>query len=249
MKHKSMKFFQYSIVKYSLSTLMLCLFLAIFSQETKAQGEDKYIQFSGFVIDSKSEEALPGAFISIENAGRGVISNSKGYFILNVFPGDSIMFSYLGFSKQYHVIPSEAGLNYSAVVELQEDAKVLKEVRVYPFRTEEEFKNALLAMELPDERERQILRETFSQDNINRLVAMQAMTADGNYRYAMQLQQQQFNNQANMTVNPLTNPFAWANFIQTIKSGALKDQSWKSKYENTPREPGGRDAIFRNGGN
>lgn len=244
-----MKLFNNQVVKFLVTTFFSCLFLGVFSQEAAAQGEDKYIQFSGFVIDSKSEEALPGAFISIENAGRGVISNSKGYFILNVFPGDSIVFSYLGFSKQYHVIPPEAGLNYSAVVELQEDAKVLKEVRVYPFRTEEEFKNALLAMELPDERERQILRETFSQDNINRLVAMQGMSADGNYRYAMQQQMQQFNNQSTMTVNPLTNPFAWANFIQTIKSGSLKDKSWKSKYESTPREPGSRDAIFRSGGN
>jgi hypothetical protein len=244
-----MKIFQYKLVSLLFVAFLVNLALGIFSQEVKAQGEDKYIQFSGFVIDSKSEEALPGAFISIENAGRGVISNSKGYFILNVFPGDSIMFSYLGFAKQYHVIPSEAGLNYSAVVELQEDAKVLKEVRVYPFRTEEEFKNALLAMNLPDERQRQILRETFSQDNINRLVAMQAMSADGNYRYAMDQQLRQINSRGQMTVNPLTNPFAWANFIQTIKSGAVKDKSWKSKYENIPREAGSRDAIFRSGGN
>ena len=227
----------------------LQLLTGIFAPEAAAQGEDKYIQFSGFVIDSKSEEALPGAYITIENAGRGVISNSKGYFILNVFPGDSIVFNYLGFSKQYHVIPREAGLNYSAVVELREDAKVLKEGTVYPFRTEEEFKDALISMNLPDERERQILRETFSQDNVNRLVAMQGMTAAGNYRYAMDQQLQQINSRGQITVNPLTNPFAWANFIQTIKSGAFKDDTWKSKYENVPREQGSRDAIFRNGGN
>ena len=172
-----MKALPLHIIRLLALTFSLQLLVTLFATEANAQGEDKYIQFSGFVIDSKSEEALPGAYITIENAGRGVISNSKGYFILNVFPGDSIVFNYLGFSKQYHVIPKEAGLNYSAVVELQEDAKVLKEVRVYPFRTEEEFKNALIAMELPDERERQILRETFSQDNVNRLVAMQGMTA------------------------------------------------------------------------
>ncbi|MDP5121284.1 MAG: carboxypeptidase-like regulatory domain-containing protein [Spirosomaceae bacterium] len=248
-----MKNFKYNFSNFLFISLLVTVFVGISATETKAQGEDKYIQFSGFVIDSKSEEALPGAYITIENAGRGVISNSRGYFILNVFPGDSIVFRYLGFSKQYHVIPSSAGLNYSAVVELQEDAKVLKEVRVYPFRTEEEFKDALIAMELPDERERQILRETFSQDNINRLVAMQAMSADGNYRFAMDQQLQQITSRGQMTMNPLFNVGAWANFIQTIKSGSLqeglKDQSWKSKYENVPREPGSRDAIFRSGGN
>lgn len=244
-----MKILPIHIIKFLTVACIMQLFVTLFATEANAQGEDKYIQFSGFVIDSKSEEALPGAYITIENAGRGVISNNKGYFILNVFPGDSIVFNYLGFAKQYHVIPREAGLNYSAVVELQEDAKVLKEVTVYPFRTEEEFKDALIAMDLPDERERQILRETFSQDNVNRLVAMQGMSAAGNFKYAMDQQLQQINSRGQYTVNPLTNPFAWANFIQTIKSGAIKDDTWKSKYENVPRESGSRDAIFRNGGN
>jgi hypothetical protein len=65
----------------------------------------------------------------------------------------------------------------------------------------------------------------------------------------MDQQLRQINSRGQMTVNPLTNPFAWANFIQTIKSGAVKDKSWKSKYENIPREAGSRDAIFRSGGN
>lgn len=231
------------------TALVVSILGFIKSFDAAAQGKDKYIQFSGFVIDSKSEEALPGTFITIENAGRGVISNGKGYFILNVFPGDTVAFRYLGFSRQYHVIPAEAGLNYSAVVELQQDAKLLKEVVVYPFRTEEEFKKALIAMELPDEREREILRETFSQENLNRMVAMQGMSADANFRYGMDRQLQQIQRQGQMTVNPLTNPFAWANFIKTIKSGALKDDTWKAKYEYVPREKGGRDAIFRSGGN
>lgn len=230
--------------------LFLFLFATLYALKATAQGQDKYIQFSGFVIDSKTEEALPGAFIKIENAGRGTLSNSRGYFILNVFPGDSIIFSYIGFAKQFHVIPDNVGLNYSAVVELQEDAKMLKEVQVYPFRTEEEFKKALIAMELPDDQERRILRETFSQENINRMVAMQGMSADANYRLAMNQQLMQIQRQGQMTVNPLTNPFAWLNFINTVKSGSLKDKSWKQQFENKPSfEKGGRDNIFRNGGN
>lgn len=231
------------------NVVIVLLFLGFFSKSDVlfAQGDKKFIQFSGFIIDSKTEEALPGAYIQVTNAGRGTMTNTKGYFILNVFPGDSIVFSYMGFKKQFHIVPKTVGLNYSAVVELQEDAKMLKEVKVYPFSTEDEFKRALVEMQLPNEKARQILEETFSQEGISRMIAMQAMSADANYRYGMNQQIAQIQKQGQVTTNPLLNPFAWANFIKTIKNGTIKDDSWKSKYENVPREKGGRDAIFKGG--
>ena len=153
------------------------------SVDSSAQGEKKYITFSGFVIDGTNDEPLAGAYVINDKAGRGVFTNGRGYFILDVFPGDSILFSYLGFKKQFHIIPKSVGLNYSAVVELSMDAKLLKEVKVYPFRTEEEFKTAFLEMELPDQKERDILEKNYSSENIKMAAANQAMGSMGNYRY------------------------------------------------------------------
>lgn len=230
--------------------ILLYIFIsALCSVQVFAQGDQKYVQFSGFVIDSKTEEALPGAYIHVVNAGKGTLTNSKGYFIINVFPGDTIQFSFMGFSKQFHVVPKTVELHYSAVVEMQEDSKMLREVKVYPFSTEEEFKRALVQMQLPDAEERRILEETFSPENIARMIAMQGMSADANYRFAMNQQLANIQKQGTMTVNPLFSPTAWLNFIKTIKDGSIKDDSWKGKFDNIPREKGGRDAIFRNGGN
>ena len=116
-------------MKYLLS---IFLFLALFANANyaEAQGSRKFITFSGFVIDGSNDEPLPGAYVINDRAGKGVFTNSKGYFILDVFPGDSILFSYLGFRKQFHIIPKSVGLDYSAVVELSIDAKMLKEVRL-----------------------------------------------------------------------------------------------------------------------
>jgi Zn/Cd-binding protein ZinT len=47
------------------------LTLGIFSGSAKAQGEDKYIQFSGFVIDSKIRVKHYPVHLFNENAGRG----------------------------------------------------------------------------------------------------------------------------------------------------------------------------------
>jgi hypothetical protein len=224
--------------------VILLVFMLIAGSDTYAQGDKKFITFSGFVIDGKTDEPLPGAYIINERAGRGTLTNEKGFFVINVFPEDSLVFSYLGFKKQYHIIPKDVMLSYSAVVELNEDAKMLKEVKVYPFRNEEEFKLALIEMELPDARDRAFMEENLSRENLDRAIAMQGMSADANYRYAMTQQLRYIQNQSSITTNPLLNPMAWTSFIRSIKDGTFNNKAWK-KGDFVPRTEGSRDAIFR----
>jgi hypothetical protein len=40
----------------------------------------------------------------------------------------------------------------------------------------------------------------------------------------------------NSPILALTNPFAWAKFIQSIKNGDLKRDDWKKAYELPPSE-------------
>ena len=230
-------------MKYSLSIVFFFVLIAI-GYQANAQGEKKFVTFSGFVIDGSNDEPLPGAYVINDRAGRGVFTNSKGYFIIDVFPGDSILFSYLGFRKQYHIIPKNVSLDYSAVVELSIDAKMLKEVKVYPFRTEEEFKTAFLEMELPNAKEREAIERNYSSENIKRMAANQTMGSGGNYRYAMDQQLMHLQGQKQVTQNPLTNVFAWSNFIKSVKNGSLTDKSWK-KGSYIPTEKGTRDNIFK----
>lgn len=229
-------------------TFLLIFISLIISNLAFSQGEIKYITFSGLVIDSQTKEPLPGAYITIPRAGRGTLSNSKGYFVLGVFPGDTINFSYLGFKKQFHIIPKKTELDYSVFVELQVDSKMLKEVKVYPFSTEEEFKQALVDMKLPDDRERKILQETYSPENIARMASVHGMSADANYRYANNQFLKQIESRGQVTMNPLLNPFAWVNFVKAVKSGAWKDKAWKAGANTAPADNVTRDEFFRNTG-
>ncbi len=235
-------------MRKKLLLLFIC-FSPILSYWVHGQGEVKHITFSGLVIDSKTKEPLPGAYITIPTAGRGTLSNSKGYFVLGVFPGDTVVFSYLGFKKQYHVIPRKTDVDYSVFVELQVDSKMLKEVKVYPFSTEEEFKQALVDMKLPDERERKILEETYSPENVAKMAAVRGMSAEANYRYANSQFLKQIESKGQITTNPLLNPFAWANFVKAVKNGAWKDKSWKAGASTPPRDNVTRDQFFRNNSN
>ncbi|MFN3851118.1 MAG: carboxypeptidase-like regulatory domain-containing protein [Spirosomataceae bacterium] len=233
-----------------LFSVIICFFLAPFWGDGGlfAQGEIKYITFSGVVLDAKTKEPLPGAYVTIPQAGRGTLTNARGYFIINVFPGDTLVFSFIGFKKQYHIIPRKTELDYSVIVEMREDAKMLKEVKVYPFSTEEEFKQALVDMQLPDEKERRILEQTFSKENVAIMAAFHGMSADANFRYAMNQQNNALQNRGMVTTNPLLNPFSWINFIRSAKNGDLKkDDSWKAAAKQQPKETVTRDELYRRG--
>lgn len=233
-------------MKAFISTLVILLAFAALSPEARAQGEQKFITFSGFVIDASTDEPMVGAYVINQRAGKGVQANSKGYFILDVFPGDSIVFSFLGYKPQYYIIPKTTGLTWSVVVELTIENKWLKAVKVYPYRTEEEFKMAFLSMDAPNEEERKIIEKNLGTATLRSIAMALPMSAMGNYRYAMDQQLNHLHNQKMNTVNPLTNAGSWINFIRSVKNGtALKGLSGGNG--GVPQEKDTRSEIFRAG--
>lgn len=218
-------------------------------QKVLAQGEQTAIIFNGIVVGGKSTERLPGAYIFIPKAGKGTLAHGDGSFSIKVFPGDSIVYSYVGYKKQYHVIPRNYNLDtYSAIVAMQEDVNLLSEVKIYPWSTEEEFKKAFLALKLPDQADRDALARSTDPDYINRMAAQVPNNAQTNYRYTMD--QQLFGRESAAgkgfaTTFPFLNPFAWANFIKSVKKGDLKQKEWRKELNNAPRESITRQDILK----
>jgi hypothetical protein len=137
-------------------------------------------------------------------------------------PGDSVVFSYLGFKKQYHIIPRRlAEQSYSAVVAMQEDVQMLTEVKVYPYPTEELFKQAFVNLKLPDEKERENMARNLSAESMQRLAALTPMSAAGNYRYYLNQQwygRESLTGRSQMTNIPFLNPFAWPVLSSRLKT-------------------------------
>lgn len=234
----------------TLVAFVLCLSaLASLYSTARAQGQDRQITFTGFITGGKTNEPLPNAYIYIPKAGRGVLSAPNGYFALPVFPGDSVIFSYVGFKTQYHIIPRRlTDLTYSAVVALQEDVKTLSEVKVYPYATEELFKEAFVNLKLPDEKERENLAKNTDPTVLMRQAAMMPMSALANHQNFVN--QQFFGRESviGRTSTPtfaFTNPFAWANFIRSVKKGDFKNQEWRSEINKAPRENISRKDIMQ----
>jgi hypothetical protein len=194
-----------------------------------AQGERQVIQFSGFII-GEDEKPVAGVYVYIPKAGRGTATNAIGFFTIPSLAGDSLVISAVGFQKQYVRIPQAALAEnaYSVVIELREDVVQLPMVEVYPYPTEELFKQAFLALELPDDKEQAIVRRNLDQELLTRMM-YESTTLDPQAGYRYYLNQQNFNttNRNMFVANPLLNPFAWANFIKSVKRGDLKKKKWK----------------------
>lgn len=185
------------------------------------------VQFSGIVATGDSLLGVPGAAVFVPKAGRGTATNAYGYFSLPVLAGDSIVIRSLGYRNQYVIVPEDyQRQSYSVIVSLREDATVLPEVRIFPYATEKQFKEAFLALKLPTERG-SAAAENLNEQVMRRMFNNLPVTSMGNYRQTMQNQQYDQSRRMGMgpsprTSNPLLNPFSWLQLINQVKKGEFK---------------------------
>jgi hypothetical protein len=201
-------------------TFVLAALLA--SHLSHAQGSAHLIQFSGIIIGGDDSEPVGGAHIYIPKAGRGTTTNPYGFFSLPVMMGDSLLISAVGYKKQFYIIPQKQEKGYSVVIELLTDTTMLPVVEVYPYPTEELFKEAFLALKLPDEKAHEAMRKNLNQQLMNEMVLAAGPSGSESFRY---FNNQQVNYMSNRNFAPtlqFLNPFAWAQFIKQVKRGDFK---------------------------
>jgi TonB-linked outer membrane protein, SusC/RagA family len=88
------------------------------------------VQVSGKVFD-EANESLPGVSISIKNTSTGTVTGLDGDYSLNVSTGQTLVFSYIGFTTKEIVFNGQPILN----VVLISDTKELDEVVVIGYQT------------------------------------------------------------------------------------------------------------------
>ena len=201
-------------------------FIVVFALFSAVNAQDREIvQFSGVVIAEDSTTAIPGVHIYVPKAGRGTTTNRLGYFSMPTLAGDTITVSAVGFVRKSLVIPKNVeDQAYSIILTLREDTTYLEEVQIFPYPTEELFKEAVLALQLPDQQQYENLRDQL--DPATMAVMARQIPNDGNmnHRYFIQMQNQQWNDRFGLRSNNLLNPFAWSEFIKSIKRGDFKKE-------------------------
>lgn len=207
--------------KRSIIGFVACIFLIMLCGVAQAQSPRKIIQFSGLIVSGDSAFGTPGVYVFVPKEGRGTMSNAIGYFSMAALTGDSVVIKSMGYKEKYFVIPYTLDDKISVIIEILEDTLYMPIVEITPWPTERLFKEAFLALKLP-EQHLMNMHNNLNDQVLKRM--MYNMGADGNmnHRYYLQQQTKSVDNQYFAPTLTLTNPFAWKNFIDGVKRGDLK---------------------------
>jgi CarboxypepD_reg-like domain len=178
-----------------------------------SQNQRRIIQLSGVVSDSV--QVLPGVHIYVPKAGRGTTTNTSGFFSMPVLVGDSVVISSVGYHRTHYIVPDSPREFLTILVELTPDITFLKDVVIMALPTEELFKEAVLAMNIP-------LDNGLDQKSMNaEMLALMARTTPmdglGNYRYYIDQWSNSAGDKFRPIYNPFLNPLNWARFIRDLK--------------------------------
>ena len=199
------------------------LFINSILSSTWAQDEnDNLIQFSGVVVTMDSLSPVPFATIMVQNTSRGTISDYYGYFSFVAQPNDTLVFSSIGFRDSEFIVPNDLeGNRYSLIHSMLQDTVELDEVDIFPWPTPAQFKEAFLALNLPDD-DIEIMRKNLNPDLMADKAEAMPMNGSLNYKWQNQQRTNQLYFAGQYRPNNLLNPIAWAQFVKAWKRGDFK---------------------------
>lgn len=211
--------------KVHLSMLLGLIIILALSMDSLGQRikdlDDNLVEFSGMVRDLQHR---PLSFVNviILTERRGTTTDQRGMFSVVVRPNDTILFSHMGHKATMHVIPdSLGGQQYPADIFMVSDTFHLAEVRIYPWKTYQEFKEAFLALELADDDEKRAYH------NIALIKTQIKMNTYGaspniNFREVMKQQYNQLYTAGQTPYYTIFDPLRWSKFFQAVKRGDFK---------------------------
>jgi hypothetical protein len=205
----------------------LLFFSIIVSVCVKAQPSVNPLQLSGIVMSKDSiPRAIPFAHVYLNKGTTGTMTDAEGFFSLATLPGDTIIFSCIGFEKEYLRIPDTLNKTaYLARIKMARDTTLLEEVTLYPWPSRDRFKEAFLATNITTTANDIAMRNLASQALRDRAAAM-GISAEEAQDMAINIQNQdiynfgRYSNQANggtAILGALTNPLAWHQLFQSFK--------------------------------
>jgi hypothetical protein len=198
---------------------LICMGLLLISAtNVRAQSTEstqKVVQFTGIIVDQDGVTEVPGVHVYVPKSGRGTTSNMYGYFSMPALVGDEVVISAIGYMKQTFVIPEGKNDRVNVLFRLEEDTVYLQNVDISLYISEREFKEAILALNLPDQN--QVIENRLDGAAMALMLRNTPYDASLNARYYFD--QQFYYQQDNFgpRSNPFLNPFNWSRFIKSLK--------------------------------
>lgn len=209
------------------AVITLLILSTLISAEVDAQflatsnRNPELIQFSG-IIRNLEHQQIGHVNIIILNRNRGTTADERGLFAFVVQPNDTILFSHVGYKPTLHVIPDSLQTDqYPSDIFMVSDTFRLAEVKVFPWKTYQEFKEDFIAMEMPTDDEQRAMKNIAlikTQIKMNDAVS----TPNMNFREVMQQQYNRLYYQGQYPYYTVFDPLRWAEFFKALKEGDFK---------------------------
>jgi len=136
-----------------------------------------------------------------------------------VLPNDEVVISLVGFKRQTFRVPENAPEYQTIIVTLVSDSTMLPEVVIVPFPTEEVFKEAVLALNLPKDN---IDPKNMNQELLALILKTTPMDGSQNHRFYLDQMMATQNAKFQPVTNPFLNPFNWVKFFNGLKKNKKK---------------------------
>jgi hypothetical protein len=206
-------------------SIFVFVFLILLKVNTQAQVTDTMlVQFSGVVVTADSLKPIPFASINVENSYRGTLSDLNGFFSFVARKKETIVFSCLGYKSVEYVIPDTLTKDrYSLIQMMRPDTLYLNETFIYPWPTYEQFKEAFVKADIPDD---DLERARKNAEEIEKRVLTDDVPMDGsmNYRNYFDNYRAKLYYIGQQPPNNLLNPIAWYKFFKAWKEGKFKSK-------------------------
>jgi len=200
--------------------ILFCLSILLLSQNVlfaqSKKEEQNVVQFTGVVVADDGVTQVPGVHVYVPKSGRGTSTNMYGYFSMPALVGDEVIVSAIGFLKQHFIVPEGQNGRVNVLFKLEEDTVYLQNVDFTLYISEREFKEAILAMNMPDNRE--VLQNRLDGASLAMMLRNTPYDASLNARYYFDQQNYYMMDNYGPRSNPFLNPFNWSRFIKSLKN-------------------------------
>lgn len=214
---------------YHILLLILILFPGsdLWSQtgdQKKQEEKERLVQFSGVVVTADSLRPVPFTHIMVKKNRWGTVADYYGYFSFVARAGDTILFTSVGYKRSSYTIPDTITRSrYTLIKTMTADTILLDETVIYPWPTKEQFREAFVKMDIPqDDLER--ARINLARAELKERAMSSPM--DGSMNYKNYMQWETYKHYYIGQTQPITilDPFAWAQFFKAWKEGKFKRQ-------------------------
>ena len=219
------------------STQLAALYLILllsgtsgYAQEEKrdqpTSSDSLLVQFTGITITADSLYPVSFTRIIEKTSGKGISSDVMGYFSFVAEKGDTILFNAVGYKPASFIIPDTiVHQRYSLIQLMSTDTITLAAAIIFPWPTYEEFKEAFLNIEIPED-DLTRAHKNLHTGHLRMMSDMAPMDGGMNYKNYIENQTSKlyyFGQQQPFTI---FNPFAWAQFVKAWKEGKFNKRTY-----------------------